>query len=309
MTLFYQDRARFLAGNRVFNANWVPAPKSYNEFRDGLGPLFDARSCAVCHLNNGRGRPPSSEGGRPDTMVMRISLRSSATEAEPVPHPRYGGQFNYRAVPGARPEGRVTVSYEELTGRFADGESYSIRMPHYAFSDLAFGPLGEDTLVSPRVAPPVIGLGLVEAVEEETILAAADPDDADGDGISGRANFIPDPVDGEIKLGRCAAHERPSPWTLRSMALCAANCCTEMMTAAISADVESKPPILTRERTWALIYCNGAWQSPCRTRQWSTRRWKRSPTPGNSGTGQAVDSATGRRLRYRGLSALIPGGS
>ncbi len=202
VALFYEDRVRFLAGNRVFNANWVPAPKSHNEFRDGLGPLFDAQSCAACHLNNGRGRPPSSEDERPDTMVMRISLRSSATEAEPVPHPRYGGQFNYRAVPGARPEGRVTVSYEELRGRFADGESYSIRMPRYSFSDLAFGPLGEDTLVSPRVAPPVIGLGLVEGVEEETILAAADPDDADGDGISGRANFVPDPVDGEIKLGR-----------------------------------------------------------------------------------------------------------
>ena len=202
VTLVYQDRARFLAGNRVFNANWVPAPKSYNEFRDGLGPLFDARSCAACHLNNGRGRPPSSEDGLPDTMVMRISLKSSATEAGPVPHPRYGGQFNYRAVPGARPEGRVTVSYQERRGRFADGESYSIRMPRYTFSDLAFGPLGEDTLVSPRVAPPVIGLGLVEGVEAATILAAADPDDADGDGISGRANFVPDPVDGKIKLGR-----------------------------------------------------------------------------------------------------------
>ena len=200
--LAYDDRARFLAGNRVFNANWVPAPQSNNEFRDGLGPFFNARSCAGCHVNNGRGRPPLREGGRPDTMVMLLSISAAAGGAEPRPHPRFGGGFNYRAVPGIRPEGRVSVAYEELRGHFADGESYSLRMPRYEFSDLAFGPLGEDTLVSPRVAPPVIGLGLIEAVEAETILALADPDDADGDGISGRANFVPDPVDGEVKLGR-----------------------------------------------------------------------------------------------------------
>ncbi|MFQ5775543.1 MAG: di-heme oxidoredictase family protein [Kiloniellaceae bacterium] len=198
----YEARARFLEGNRVFNANWVPAPRPYNELRDGLGPVFDARSCAACHANNGRGRPLSGRGEGPESMIVRIGLKGAPAGAAPLPHPRYGGQFNTRAVPGARPEGRVVVSYEEIEGRFADGQAFSVRQPRYGFADLAYGPLGEGALISPRIAPPVIGLGLVEAVPAEAIVARADPGDTDGDGISGRANFVPDPADGQVKLGR-----------------------------------------------------------------------------------------------------------
>ena len=202
VTLDYKDRAHFLAGNRVFNANWVPAPKRDNEFRDGLGPMFDATSCVHCHVGNGRGRPPKGEHEAPDSMILRISVRGDSDRTAPEPHPEYGEQFNVRAIAGSRPEGRVLVSYEELSGKFPDGEAFSLRRPKVRFADLSFGPLGDGLLVSPRIAPPVIGLGLLESVEEEKILARADPDDADGDGISGRPNYAPDPADGEIKLGR-----------------------------------------------------------------------------------------------------------
>jgi CxxC motif-containing protein (DUF1111 family) len=47
-----------------------------------------------------------------------------------------------------------------------------------------------DVMLSPRLAPPMIGLGLLELVPEADILAAADPDDRDGDGISGRPNRV-----------------------------------------------------------------------------------------------------------------------
>ncbi len=50
-------------------------------------------------------------------------------------------------------------------------------------TDLGYGPLDPATTISPRVAPPMIGLGLIEAIPEADILAHADPDDADGDGI------------------------------------------------------------------------------------------------------------------------------
>lgn len=44
--------------------------------------------------------------------------------------------------------------------------------------------------ISLRLPPPVFGVGLIEAIPEAEILSRADPDDADGDGISGRPNWV-----------------------------------------------------------------------------------------------------------------------
>ena len=89
-----------------------------------------------------------------------------------------------------RAEAREEVTYEEEQGAFADGEPYTLARPVYRILDLADGPLAPGTMISPRVAPAVFGLGLLEAVDEATILAHADPEDADGDGISGRPNWV-----------------------------------------------------------------------------------------------------------------------
>jgi CxxC motif-containing protein (DUF1111 family) len=202
--------ARFLAGYEAFHEARAAASGPGSAPEDGRGHQADARACAACHVNNGRGRPPQEAGERPDTMILRISQGAreagaapgTATGAAPLPHPRYGRQFDYHPGPDARVEGRVTVTYRELRGRFPDGEDYALRLPSYGFSELAFGPLGEDTLVSPRIAPPVIGLGLIAGLDEKAILARADPDDADGDGVSGRANYVTDPLDGGVRLGR-----------------------------------------------------------------------------------------------------------
>ncbi len=205
--------ARFVAGHGAFHEARAAASGPGGAPGDGRGRRADARACAACHVNNGRGRPPQA-GERPDTMILRISQGApeagatpgatpgAAPGAAPRPDPRYGRQFDYHPGPGARVEGRVTVTYRELRGRFPDGEDYALRLPSYGFSELAFGPLGEDTLVSPRIAPAVIGLGLIAGLDEKAILARADPDDADGDGVSGRANYVTDPLDGEVKLGR-----------------------------------------------------------------------------------------------------------
>ncbi len=198
--------ARFLAGHGAFHEARAAASEPGREPKDGRGRQADARACAACHVNNGRGRPPQQAGERPDTMILRISRGAREAGAvpgtAPLPDPRYGRQFDYHPGPGARVEGRVTVTYRELRGRFPDGEDYALRLPSYRFSELAFGPLGEDTLVSPRIAPPAIGLGLIAGLDEKAILARADPDDADGDGVSGRANYVTDRLDGEVKLGR-----------------------------------------------------------------------------------------------------------
>jgi CxxC motif-containing protein (DUF1111 family) len=121
---------------------------------------------------------------------------------EQAPHPSYGGQLQDRAVLDVPAEGAVRRLYVEEPGEYADGEPYTLRRPMNEFEDLAYGAISMDVLVSPRLAPPVFGSGLLEAIPESALLAAADPDDSDGDGVSGRPNMVTDAVTGETTLGR-----------------------------------------------------------------------------------------------------------
>ena len=119
-----------------------------------------------------------------------------------VPHPVYGDQISERAILHVEPEGRAEISYTERPGTYGDGEKFSLRQPHYAITDLDYGGLGKDVMISPRVAPAMIGLGLLQAVPDDNALALADPDDADGDGISGRLNDVWDIASRQKSLGR-----------------------------------------------------------------------------------------------------------
>ena len=195
------DQRAFFFGNRLFNTNWTQAPGSVDSF-DGLGPVFNRVSCSGCHLLDGRGRPPETEGAPMLSMLVRLSVPGRSATGGPLAHPAYGDQLNDRAILGVPAEGRAVISYEEIAGEYDDGEPYSLRQPTVRFEDLAFGPLGDDILISPRVAPAVIGLGLLEAVPEALILALADPEDLDGDGISGRPNRVWDEAAGTVALGR-----------------------------------------------------------------------------------------------------------
>jgi CxxC motif-containing protein (DUF1111 family) len=196
-----EQRTSFFVGNALFNRNWVTAPSS-TEGSDGLGPIFNARSCSACHFKDGRGRPPLDADEPMLSMLVRLSIPGLSEDEGPVPEPNYGLQLGPQAILGVPPEGRALVSYSERPGRFADGEDYSLRVPAITFTDLAFGPLASDVQTSPRVAPFLIGLGLLQAVDHETILASADPDDRDGDGISGRPNWVWDVRRQATVLGR-----------------------------------------------------------------------------------------------------------
>jgi CxxC motif-containing protein (DUF1111 family) len=195
------ERTRFFVGNALFNRNWVTAPSS-TEGSDGLGPLFNARSCSSCHFRDGRGRPPVEPDEPFVGLLFRLSIPGAGTAEAPLPDPRYGGQLNQQAVLGVAPEGHAVVTYAEQPGTYADGEPYSLRRPRYDFVDLAYGPVDPALQVSPRTAPFLIGLGLLAAVDEVAVLAAADPDDVDGDGISGRPNFVLDRRTSSTALGR-----------------------------------------------------------------------------------------------------------
>ena len=176
---------KFFRGRALFRDGWVTAPSS-TDTRDGLGPVFNARSCIACHERDGRGRPPGS-GEEMLSMLVRLSIPGQQ------PEPTYGGQLQPQAVLGVPYEGRPTVTYEENDG---------LRHPIYGFEDLSFGAFHPDTQFSFRVAPSVYGLGLLEAIPAETIEALADPEDADGDGISGRTNRVLDVSTGRMVLGR-----------------------------------------------------------------------------------------------------------
>ena len=191
----------FFFGNRLFNTNWVTAPSSVKSF-DGLGPYFNRVSCSGCHTQDGRGRPPLTAGEPLNSMLLRISVPDAASAKGASPHPIYGDQLSEDGILGVKPEGKTKITYEAVAGKYGDGQAFELQKPSYSFTELAFGALGEGVMLSPRVAPQVIGLGLLEAVPEEMLAALSDPDDADADGISGRLNRVTDPQTGKSAAGR-----------------------------------------------------------------------------------------------------------
>ena len=191
-------RRTFEVGDSFFNQNWVTAPAS-TEARDGLGPTHNAQACSSCHSHDGRGKPPDHPDDPERGLLLRLSIPGPNG---PVDEPAYGGQLQDRAIIGVPAEGRIVIVYEEVHGSYPDGTTYSLRRPVYTIADLAYGPLHPDVQISPRVAPVVVGMGLLEAIAEADILAMADPDDADGDGISGRPNYVWDFRAGALALGR-----------------------------------------------------------------------------------------------------------
>ncbi len=195
-----ERRDLFFIGNSMFNRGWVTAPSSTSG-QDGLGPTFNANSCSSCHFKDGRGAPPDPQDDFVGLLV-RLSIPGEDEHGGPLEDPSYGGQFNHRSILGVPAEGRSTVTYRELPGQFDDGTPYSLQQPTYELTELAFGPFAPGIMLSPRTAPFMIGLGLLEAVPEETVLALADELDSDGDGISGRPNWVWDPKHQQVALGR-----------------------------------------------------------------------------------------------------------
>ena len=190
----------FVTGNAFFKRNWVTPPASTADL-DGLGPLFNARSCSSCHLLDGKGAPPKGPDEQPIDLLFRLSRPADGVNG-PVSDKNYGGQFNPDAVLGVEPEGDVHVSYEEIPGTYADGTPYSLRKPIYKFDNLAYGDFPEDLMISPRIAQHLVGLGLLEAIDEAKLKELADPYDEDKDGISGRINYVFDQAKNELVVGR-----------------------------------------------------------------------------------------------------------
>ena len=169
--------ARHREGDTAFDRKFVTAPAA--PF-GGLGPVFNNSSCSGCHVGNGRGA---------GSLLLRISAGGRAADGGPAPVPGFGLQVQDRAVLGRPAEARLVAAHFVQEGAYDDGTPYALDRPVFQLVD-GYAPLTGIAESSPRVAPAVFGLGLLEAVPEAEILARADPDDRDGDGISGRPNHV-----------------------------------------------------------------------------------------------------------------------
>ena len=199
------ERTRFVIGNSFFKRNWVEAPAS-TKARDGLGPNFLARSCGACHLFDGRGEPPPWRRGisdqEPLALLLRLSVPGTDAHGGPKHDPVYGDQLNTAAVQGVKPEGRVRLRWQAIQGRFADGTPYTLQKPEYIVDRLAYGPFAPGVMISPRIAPQVIGVGLLEAIPEREVLANAEAQAALPGPIKGQPNRVWDVFAQREMLGR-----------------------------------------------------------------------------------------------------------
>jgi CxxC motif-containing protein (DUF1111 family) len=184
-------------GDMQFSGTFVSAPAPVNP---GLGPIFNNVGCASCHIGDGRGKVPRA-GETSVLMLFRISVAGQGMHGEPNPVPGFGDQLQNRSNIGVQKEADVLISYDDQTFYFDDRETYNLRFPTYTISG-AYTTIPSDVMLSPRVAAPVYGLGLLEAVSDAAILSRVDENDADGDGISGRANYVWDFVNHTTVLGR-----------------------------------------------------------------------------------------------------------
>lgn len=188
-----QEFRRFGVGATVFDRAFLAS--------DGLGPVFNEDSCLACHLD-GVVVSDAPEGFPGPGLLLRLSIPGVGPHGGPNPEPTYGVQLQTSGVVGAPAEGRLDVEWTTRSGRYPDGTRYELREPRFVVSDLVAGPLHPEVMVSGRIAAPLVGLGLLEAIPVESLLAAADPDDANGDGISGRLNTVWDDRLGAMTVGR-----------------------------------------------------------------------------------------------------------
>lgn len=188
------------AGDAVFDATFVPTGPG-NPVNPGLGPRFDNVSCVGCHTNDGRGRPPQP-GDQFNSMIFRVSIAGSSAEGGPLAAPGYGTQLELRATPDLTgPMAVMSITYTDSAGAFPDGETYTLHVPHYTIS-APYRTLPSNMLLSPRVAPPNFGLGLLEAVPADSIVALSTNASNIAAGVAGHPNYVWDAVGQKSAIGR-----------------------------------------------------------------------------------------------------------
>jgi CxxC motif-containing protein (DUF1111 family) len=188
------EELNFWTGFSLFRDPWVIAPSSTKD-RDGLGPLFNTRSCISCHSSGGKGPAPTQGESKPSALVIRFGSTEESIFSDPI----YGNQLQPRAIavthssiqPDLLGEAQLQLSYQEVSGEYADTTTYILRQPSYQLTDLAYGDLDKRTVLSPRFSPVIYGVGLLDAISEQDLLSQEDINDNNQDGISAKYNRVP----------------------------------------------------------------------------------------------------------------------
>lgn len=194
----------FILGKSFFRIPWVEAP-SATTARDGLGPLFNGNTCMSCHPRNGIGKLYSQEGVVNRALVGRLSIPNNTSFVEKMgftPEPTYGSQLSINSVHGVRHEGRIVIENQKILVTYPDGESKELLKPTYTIKDLGYGKMHPQTAISMRLAPPLIGLGFLDDIDDKDLLANEDSEDLNGDGISGKANIVYSVESRSFEVGR-----------------------------------------------------------------------------------------------------------
>jgi CxxC motif-containing protein (DUF1111 family) len=211
--------AEHQSGDVGFEAVFVRGPAPINP---GLGPLYNHNACAACHNRDGRGLPSFAAPGSQALVRISVSDGTPPVPGAPVPVPGLGGQLQDHGVFGVTPEIAIDLAWREVPGAYGDGEPYLLRAPAVTLTRADGTALPPSILTSLRQAPAVFGLGLLEAIPDDALVAAEDPDDRDGDGVSGRANRVWDVDAGAVRLGRFG-HKAGQPSLVQQAAAAYAN--------------------------------------------------------------------------------------
>lgn len=245
--------AAHVAGDAVFEDVFVPAPAPVNP---GLGPRYDNISCSGCHTGDGRGRPPES-GDRFNSMIFRVSGSGTSAHGGPAAIPYFGTQLELRAITGVTPMAVVTIDYHDSTGTFGDGTQYTLHVPRYVVS-APYQPFPPNTPISPRVAPPNFGLGLLAAVPAQTIIDGAAAEASVAPDVAGHPNFVWDSIGRQTVLGRFGLKANMA--TLREQSAAAASGDMGITSSVFPLDIcadpvvgcDTHPPELTDDQLTAV---------------------------------------------------------
>lgn len=266
-------RMDFFVGNAFFRGNWHAARADGKQGgRIGLGPLFNTDSCQSCHIKDGRGFPPAEGSDAPAlSSLVRLSIPAPPDQAALIerlgiiPEPTYGGQLQDAAIDGHAPEGRVKLHYQARVVTLADGEQITLRQPVFTIGQLGYGPLHPQTQMSLRVAPPMIGLGLLEAIRDSDLEQNAARQAREGGLVHGQLNQVWDELRQQTRMGRFGwkagqptldqqnAHAFAGDMGLTS-SLLPSDDCTERQSACRKPPQGGAPEVSDRVREQVLFY-------------------------------------------------------
>jgi CxxC motif-containing protein (DUF1111 family) len=177
----------FVEGRRLFHTDFVTGVHSeegnpvFTAQMGKAGPMYNTTSCENCHINNGPGTTLTGLMDEKSSMVFKLYNAGDL-----------GNQLQLQ-------EGSANIAAPETKSvTLGDGTAVMLSKPKFTLTPKA----GDASHFSARLARKLVGLGLLEAIDERTLLERADRLDCDKDGISGRPSYVKDPQTGVLRIGR-----------------------------------------------------------------------------------------------------------